>query len=123
MSDSNNNEITNNAPVQSEVPSTTEPESQQPQEAAKVSDTSNSETTDAAKPQEETTKPEPAKTIPKHHFSKIDAFLSACAFLFIACAVGMVIPAIQPFALYGGYGVAFIFICGIFYATLHLQKV
>lgn len=64
-----------------------------------------------------------AKVIPKHHFTIIDTFLVICAVIFVVCAIGMTIPSVQLYAQYGGLILVFIFITGLFYATLHLQKV
>ncbi len=64
-----------------------------------------------------------AKVIPKHHFTIIDAFLGIGTLLFVFCCAGILMPNFSDEALIAGYILAFVFISGLFYATLHLQKV
>lgn len=66
---------------------------------------------------------EKTQTPPKHKLTVIDIFLAVTGILFCIIAYGMTLQAWQKTAQIAGLVLAFLFVSGAFYATLHLKKV
>lgn len=58
----------------------------------------------------------------RHHFNVLFICLSIATLCFIACALGL-LTSYQQFAVHCGMVLVGVLAIGLFYATLHLQKV